>query len=163
TSVLVRALALRVGGEAEPAFLAFLAALGPPLFFYAFHVYTETPSALAVAGSLVLLLGAPGPGGAPAAALLAAALPWLPVKMIPAAAALGIVAAARLRGRPRLVFLAAAAAMAVGFLAYYQSVLGHPTPLALYAGLPAEARMSPLPALFGLALDRSFGLLPHAP
>jgi hypothetical protein len=83
--------------------------------------------------------------------------------MIPAAVALGIVALVRLRARPRLVFVAAAAAMAFLFLAYYQSVFGHPTPLALYAGLPAEARMSPLPALFGLGLDRSFGLLPHAP
>jgi hypothetical protein len=163
TSVLVRALALRVSGDPGAAFLAFLAALGPPAFFYAFHVYTEAPSALAVAGSLVLLLGSPGPGGALVASLLASSLPWLHVKMIPAAIALGVVALVRLRTQPRLVFVAAAAAMAALFLAYYQSVLGHPTPLALYAGLPAEARMSPLPALFGLALDRSFGLLPHAP
>jgi hypothetical protein len=163
TALLARRLALRVSAASEPGFLAFLAALGPPLFFYAFHVYTETPSALAVAGALVLLLASPGPGGAALAAFLAGTLPWLHVKMIPAAAALGIVALVRLRGQPRLVFIATAAAMAVVFFAYYQSVFGHPTPLALYAGLPAEARMSPLPALFGLFLDRSFGLLPHAP
>ena len=29
-----------------------IAALGPPLAFYAFHVYTEVPSALAIAGPL---------------------------------------------------------------------------------------------------------------
>jgi hypothetical protein len=163
TAVLARRLALRMSQAPEPAFLAFLAALGPPLLFYAFHVYTEAPSALAVAGSLALLLANPGAGGAALAALLAASLPWLHVKMIPAAAALGIVALLRLRGRPRLVFVGTAAAMAVVFFAYYQSVFGHPTPLALYAGLPGEAQMSPLPALFGLFLDRSFGLLPHAP
>jgi hypothetical protein len=162
-AVLVRDLALRFAGQPEPAFAAFLAALGPPLFFYSFHVYTEVPSALAVAGALVVLLRSPGPRGAACAALLASALPWLHVKMVPAAAALGLVAVVRLRGRPRIAFLATAGAMACGFLAYYQTVFGHPTPLALYAGVPADARSSPLPALFGLALDRSFGLLPHAP
>src|SRR5262245_11511092 len=142
-AVLVRTLALRMGGEPEPAFVAFLAALGPPVFFYSFHVYTEVPSLLAAAGALVLLLSGPGPRGAGGAALLAAALPWLHVKMVPAAAALGVVAVWRLRGRPRLVFLAVAGAMAVGFLGYYQAVFGHPTPLALYAGLPPEARTTP--------------------
>jgi hypothetical protein len=163
TAVLVRALALRVSREPEPAFMAFLAALGPPIFFYAFHVYTELPSALAVAGALALLLASPGPGGAAVAALLAAALPWLHVKMVPAAAALGLVAVGRLRSRPRFVFLGVAGTTAALFLGYYQAVFGHPTPLALYAGLPPEARTTPLPAFFGLALDRSFGLLPHAP
>jgi hypothetical protein len=53
--------------------------------------------------------------------------------------------------------------MAAGFVAYYQSIFGRPTPLALYSGLPVEAQTVPVAALFGLALDRSFGLLPHAP
>ncbi len=162
-AVVVRALALRGAGEPEPAFVAFLAALGPPLFFYSFHLYTEVPSVLAAAGALALLLAGPGPGRAAMAGLLASALPWLHVKMLPAAAALAVVAVLRLRGRPRLAFLATAGAMAAVFLGYYQAVFGHPTPLALYAGLPPEARTTPLPAIFGLALDRSFGLLPHAP
>ncbi len=54
--------------------------------------------------------------------------------------------------------------MALGSLAYCQHVFGQATPLALYGGtLPEDARSSPLPAILGLLLDRSFGLLPHAP
>lgn len=162
-AVQVRGLALRATGHADAALLAFVAALGPPVLYYSFHVYTEVPSAFALASSLTLLLASPGVGGAVAAAFLAAALPWLHVKMIPAAAALGAVGVLRLRGRPRVAFCVAAAAMAAGFLAYYQSVFGRPTPLALYSGLPADAQSAPAAAFFGLALDRSFGLLPHAP
>ena len=85
---------------------------GPPLLFYSFHIYTEAPSALASGGALALLLGAPGVAGAAVAALGAAALPWLHVKMVPAAAALGVVVLARLRGRRLAAFLAVAGAAA---------------------------------------------------
>ena len=47
-------------GRREAALLAWLAAVGPPLFFYSFHLYTEAPSALAAGGSLLLLLGSAG-------------------------------------------------------------------------------------------------------
>src|SRR6185295_2413715 len=87
----------------------------------------------------------PGLGGAAAAALLAATLPWLHLKMLPAAMALAAIAAVRLRGRTRAAFFAVA------------------SPLALYGGMPRDADGSPLRALVGLALDRSFGLLPYAP
>jgi hypothetical protein len=53
--------------------------------------------------------------------------------------------------------------MAALYLAYYQHVFGTPTPLAIYGGTPAQMSGSPLRAAFGLWLDRSFGLLPHAP
>jgi len=162
-AVEVRRLSQRVTGSAEAALLAYAAALGPPLFFYSFHIYTELPSALALATSLDLLTMTPGVGGAALAALLASALPWLHVKMIPAALALGVLALWRLRARPLVAFVAVALAMALGFALYYQSIFGQPSPLALYAGLPAEAQASPWPALFGLLLDRSFGLLPYAP
>ena len=68
-----------------------LATVGPPVFFYSFHVYTEVPSALRCAGALRLLLASRDPGRRRRAALLAATLPWLHVKMVPAAAALGVV------------------------------------------------------------------------
>src|SRR5262249_26320587 len=42
-------------------------------------------------------------------------------------------------------------------------IFGRPSPLALYAGLPEDARSSPAPAIFGLLFDRSFGLLPWTP
>jgi hypothetical protein len=146
-----------------PALVAWLAVVGPPVAFYAFHVYTEVPSALLAAGALLLLLGPPSAAAALGAALLAAALPWLHVKMIAAAAALGVVAVARLRGRPLAVFAAVAAACAAGYLAYYHAIFGTASPLAIYGGLPVGERGSPLRALAGLLLDRSYGLLWHAP
>jgi hypothetical protein len=162
-AVEVRRSGLRLTGHPEAALLAYAAALGPPAFFYSFHVYTEVPSALALAACLDLLTRGPGLGGAIAAALLASVLPWLHVKMIPAAIALGVLGLVRLRSGPRAAFGLVAGAMAAAFALYYQSVFGQPSPLALYAGLPADARSSPAPAFFGLLLDRSFGLLPWAP
>ncbi len=94
-----------------------------------------------------------------------ALLPWLHIKMVPAAVVLGVVALVRLRGRPLVVFLAVAAGMALVFVGYYQIVFGHPTPLALYgAKTPKQLRnATPLLSIPGLLLDASFGLLPHAP
>jgi hypothetical protein len=78
--------------------------------------------------------------------------------------ALGVVAAARLRGRPLIAFACVAACAAAGFLAYQESVFGTVSPLAIYGGgVPPDNVASPLRAASGLLLDRSFGLLPHAP
>ncbi len=156
----------RAGGAGEgPALAAAALLAGPPLLFYACHLYTEVPSALALVSALVLLLGAPGAGGAVLAALLASALPWLHLKMAPAAAGLALVALARLRGRPRWAFLAVAGAMGLGFVAYHELVFGRPTPLGTYGGFlpPGDVVAQPLRALAGLLIDRSFGLLPVAP
>jgi hypothetical protein len=181
-----RQLALRLTGSEAAAFAAWLTVLGPPLIFYSFHLYTEAPSALAVGGSLALLLHsdrgrtlAPrgagrsfrdllGPAAGPAAraavaALLASALPWLHVKMIPAAAALGLVALGRLRGRALGAFLAVSGAGAGAFAFYYWHVFGLASPLALYGGVPADARVFTWRSPAGLLLDRSYGLLPIAP
>lgn len=147
-----------------PDLTAWIIALGPPVVFFAFHVYTEVPSTLALTLALRLLLGTPGPALAVAAALSASALPWLHLKMIPAAAVLGLVALVRLRGRPRTLFFAVGGVAAGGFLVYYSSVFGTPWPTAIYGGLPADLTLrAPARALVGLLLDRSFGLLPHAP
>jgi hypothetical protein len=160
-----RALAQRATGDETAAMLAWLAALGPPAAFYSFHVYTELPSALALSGAFLLLLRAGRRVAVvAAAAVLVSALPWLHVKLIPAAAALGVVALARLEGRARLAFVLVSVLAAVGFLAFYQSVFGQPSPLAVYGGgLPTGARGNPLRAAVGLLLDRSYGLLPFAP
>jgi hypothetical protein len=172
-TVEVRALALQVTRDSQAAVLAWAAAAGPPVAAYAFHVYTEVPSALALALGLRLLARPSSPPsrssfgadstGAVGAALCASALPWLHVKMVPAAAALGLVGLVRLRGRARIAFAVTAAAMGAGFLAYYVLVFGQASPLAIYGGVPQDASGSPVRALFGLLLDRSFGLLPHAP
>lgn len=162
-ALVCRQLALRLTRRAELSPAVWLTAIGPPLFFYSFHLYTEAPSALAAGGSLLLLLGGPGPGLAALAALSAAALPWLHVKMIPAAAALGLCALMRLRGRALAAFVLTAGALAAAFLLYYQAVFEVASPLALYGGLPADARVLSWRSLGGLLLDRSYGLLPIAP
>ena len=162
-ALVCRRLASGVTGDASASLAVWLAVVGPPLFFYSFHLYTEAPSALAAGGSLVLILGAPGPPGAALAALCAAALPWLHVKMIPAALALGVVALARLRGKALAAFLLVAGAAAAGFALYYFSVFGVASPLALYGGVPADARVLTWRSPAGLFLDRSYGLLPIAP
>jgi hypothetical protein len=162
--VAVRWLALRAAGEAAAGLLAWAAAAGPPVLFYAFHIYTEVPSAVALAGSLALLLAAPGPWLAALAGLLASALPWLHVKMIPAAVGLALVAVLHLPRRSLAAFSAVAIAMAVGYGWFGQVVFGSWSPLARYGGLPDDATSgSPLRALLGLLFDRSFGLLPYAP
>jgi hypothetical protein len=162
--VQIRRLCAQASGDERGALWGVAAAAGPPVAFYAFHVYTEVPSALALTASLLILLGRPGPMAAGAAALLAGTLPWLHLKMIPAAAALGAIALWRLRGRSLAWFVGASAAMAAGFFVYYQAVFGTPNPLAIYGGVPRQALgSSPIRAAVGLLLDRSFGLLPHAP
>ena len=161
----VRALALRAGADHRSAAFALAAAVGPPVVFYSFFVYTEVVSAFALALGLRLLLSTSGARGAAGAALALSLLPWLHVKMIPAAVALGGFALWRLRGRNRMAFAAVAAAMAIVFMAYYWIVFGQPTPLVLYGSRSPRAleRMSPGLALPGTFLDAAFGLLPHAP
>jgi hypothetical protein len=160
---IVRGWALRLGAAPGAAWAAWASALGPPVLFYAFHVYTEGVAALALYGGLGLVTGASSLVAATAAGVLAGALPWLHVKMIAAAAVVGVVAAWRLRRRALAVFAAAAGLMAIGYVAYLQHVFGRPTPLAIYSGAPAQMSGSPAAAVFGLLFDRSFGLLPHAP
>lgn len=165
TVVLTHALARKATGQEEAARFAALAALGPPLFFYGAFVYTEAPSALVVAAALHVLGSTPSPRAAALAALLVSALPWLHVKLIPAAAALGAVGLLRLRGRALAAFCLVAAAMAAGFVAHFWTIFGDPTPLALYGSRVPRAvrRAEPELALAGLLADASFGLLPVAP
>jgi hypothetical protein len=162
-TVLVWWWALRFVISAEAAWASWLAILGPPVLFYAFHIYTEVVSAAALYGALAFLATGPSAPAAFAAGIVAGTLPWLHVKMIPAAAAVGIVAPVRLRGRALAAFAAAAAVMAAVHLGYLQHVFGRPTPLAIYGGAPSQMSGQPLTAAVGLLLDRSFGLLFHAP
>ncbi|MCM2258487.1 MAG: hypothetical protein NDJ94_22885 [Vicinamibacteria bacterium] len=151
-------------GSAIAAGAAWGLALGPPLAFFGFHVYTEGPSALALCAAL-RLLAAPGvsPARAAVAALLASALPWLHVKLGLAAVVVGLFALIQLGGAARKAFVAVAGLMALGFMGHYQRVFGTPTPFAIYGGAPQDAAAEPLRALLGLLFDRSFGLLPFAP
>jgi hypothetical protein len=158
-------LARRGGADERAARFAWAACVGPPAMFYSFHVYTELPSALLIALAL-LWLWEPAGGLRRSAlgALATAALPWLHLKLMPAAAVLAAVGLWRLRGRARLVHLAVLGAAGVLFLGWFQYVFGRPTPFAIYGGMPPEfSEGSPLRAALGLWLDRSYGLLPIAP
>lgn len=159
----VRRLALASGASETGAWWGCALVLGPPALFFGFQVYTELPSALAVVFALRVLSGSPGPGAAALAAGAVSGLPWLHVKMIPAAAVFGVMALLRLRGPARTAFVAVALAAAAAFCGYYQFVFARPTPLALYGGVPRDLEGDPWRAILGLLLDRSFGLLPHAP
>jgi hypothetical protein len=162
--VQIHALALQAGATPAAALWAWAAAsLGPPLCFYSMYVYTEVPSALALALALRLLPGVRGRARAVAAALCAVSLPWLHVKMVPVAALLGLWVLLRERGVARRWFLGVAGLGALGFLAYYQIIFGQASPLALYGGLPRGVQPAPLRAALGMLWDRSFGLLPYAP
>jgi hypothetical protein len=91
-------------------------------------------------------------------------LPWLHLKLVPVAAALGLVALWRLRGRALLAFACVTGVLVMAFGGYYWAVFGSPSPLAIYGGVPRGiAGVPSAAAAVGLLLDRSFGLLPHAP
>jgi hypothetical protein len=161
----VALLARRAGADALGERVAWAACVGPPAFFYGFHVYTELPSALLIAVALHLVGdSAGGPRRAAAGALAIAALLWLHLKLAPAAAVLAAVGLWRMRGRARMVLLAVLSVAGALFLAWFQYVFGRPSPFAIYGGMPPEfSEGSPLRAAVGLLIDRSFGLLPFAP
>lgn len=163
--LLVRDLARRAGADDEAALGAWAAAVGPPVFFYAYFIYAEVVVVFALALALRLLVSSPGVVGAVVAALALSALPWLHARMPLAAAALGAFAVVRLRGRARWAFVATAGAMAAAYLGYQYSVFGRLSPLAAYGGkVPIPmAHRTPGRTLVGLFLDRGFGLLPYAP
>lgn len=160
----VRTVAQRLGADRTGARLAWAASLGPPIFFYGFHVYTELPSALAIAIALRLLTPRAPLRSALGAAAAIVCLPWLHLKLLLVTAALAVLGAARLRGRPLRGFGMVLAAAGAAFLSWYHYVFGRPSPFAIYGGMPPEfSEGSPFRALAGLLLDRSFGLLPFAP
>ena len=154
--------ARRLTGDDEAALLGWALALVPPVAFYAFEIYTEVPSALALAVSLRLVLAGPGAVGAAAAAVLAGGLPWLHLKMLPAAVALAVIAAVRLRGRARAAFFAVALVLGRFPRLLPCDLRGRLTPRDLWRRAP-DATARPCAPWWGLALDRSFGLLPYAP
>ena len=68
-----------------------VAVLTGPLLFMAPHLFPEVPALTISAGAYLILRRRPGPGGAFAAGLLIALLPWLGVKYLAMAAALAVV------------------------------------------------------------------------
>jgi hypothetical protein len=173
-------------------------ALSPPLAVYGSQVYPELPAALAVLTAFAALTtptrppAAPGPGGAgppatagPGAAgwgavaavgIAVVALPWLAVKYVPVAAALGLLAVWRLHAagarRRALALAAGLVAAGVAFLVLHRWWYGGWTPYAagghFVGGELSAAGTDPdylgrSRRLLGLVTDRTFGLAAWQP
>jgi hypothetical protein len=143
----------------------FIAALSPPLLFYAGLVFTEMPAALCLSAGLRL---ARRDHLAAREALIvgcaAAAMGWLNVRYAPLAT---IVAAHALWRHPRVRTLVSVlvpcAVSAAGLLLYHHALYGFWDPRRVYGRRP-EFALATLPeGLPGLLLDQEFGLLVYAP
>jgi hypothetical protein len=148
-------------------------AVGPPFVAYGTQVYPELPAALAVTVAAAALLGRPRAATLAVAAAAVVALPWLGVKYVPVAAVLAALALWRAPDRRHALGLAGGLVVAgvvyLGFhrLAYegwtvYAAgdhfVGGELTVVGTSPNYPGRARR-----LYGLLVDRRFGLVPWAP
>jgi hypothetical protein len=174
--VIAYLLALRVVRDPWALGAALAVGLSPPLLAYGSAVYPELAAGCALAGAALLALRLDERPGRPTALALAgllAAVPWLGLKFVPAAAVIGLFAARALARRsPRLL---AAGALVVGasgtaFAVVSQALYGGPTPYAAdFEGeSPTEASF-PLGylersyRLAALLVDRDYGVLRWAP
>jgi hypothetical protein len=167
TALLTQRLVRDATGSSGLALAAWgLVALTPPLPIYAVAVYPETAAGLAGAVLLLAMRRDPDPGLLAAAAVAAAALPWLHPKFLPMAViGLGLTLARR---GPRLARAAAAAVFAASvtaLLLFFWAVYGRASLAAAYGpGFGEDVRLARVPwGLLALAFDRQFGLLAIAP
>lgn len=163
--LLVHRFALRLSDDPDAALLAWVSLIGPPALFYSFHIYTEIPSAVLLVLAFSALVAHASPGRALVAGAAVACLPWLHVKMIPAAALLGLMGCFRLERLERRAFLVILLAFATAYGLHHDRIFGDPTPFALYGSrVPQKIRTaSPILGWLGLLFDGAFGLLPVAP
>jgi hypothetical protein len=142
-----------------------LAALSPPLVYYAGLVFTEVPAALCLSAGLRLSRrGQLGTREAVIVGCAAAAMSWLNVRYAPLAT---VVVAHALWRHPRVRTLVSVlvpcAVSAAGLLLYHQALYGFWDPRRVYGRRP-EVALATLPeGLPGLLLDQEFGLLVYAP
>jgi hypothetical protein len=142
-------LCAEAGVPADTALLAAgVAMLSPPALIGGMHFYPESAALPAVAWATRFARPeGPPPGRARAIALAAAlgALPWLHPKLIPLAAVLALLLAARLRREPK-AFLPALAAFllpVLGLLLFDHHVTGLARPDALYVVYGSEVYSGP--------------------
>ncbi len=151
--------------------------VSPPLLAYGTTVYPELAGGALLAGAALLGLSAAERATRPRAfgcfALLAL-VPWMSVRLVPAALVVVVYVIARLRrqrhGLMGLMGAEIAGFSAALFVAVNEGLYGGLTP---YAGLPAGTRatgadsvggyLDRTPRLVGLFLDRDVGLLRWAP
>ena len=142
-----------------------LAALSPPLVYYAGLVFTEVPAALCVSAGLRLSRREHlGTREAVLVGCAAAAMGWLNVRYAPLAT---VVIAHALWRHPRVRtivgVLAPCTVSAAGLLLYHHALYGFWDPRRVYGRRP-EFALATLPeGLPGLLLDQEFGLLVYAP
>jgi hypothetical protein len=174
-----------IAGEKAARRGTLVTVLTGPLLFIAPHLFPDLPAMTLSAGAYLILCRSRSPGGAFAAGLLVALLPWLGVKFIAMATALAVVGCLMLRrstSRPAAraaAYLAPIAASALGHLTFTWVLYGRLSPLALYHGGSAtdtravgqsESLMAYLIDYdgairtgIGLFLDQKHGLLLFAP
>ena len=109
--------ARRLTGDDEAALLAWGLALGPPVAFYSFHDLHRGAVGAGPGRGAAAPPAGPAVPGARSRPALASALPWLHLKMIPAAVALAVVAALACAGARCAGSWPAPAVMAAAFLA----------------------------------------------
>ncbi len=136
---------------------AWIAALSPPLLYYAGLVFSEVPAALLVAVALRRRRGL-------AVGLALAVLPWLNVRYVALSAVLvvyGLWSAEGVAERAKLVLPGVVSALASTF--YHYALYGFFDPRRVYGRRPEFSLATVPEGLPGLFLDQEFGLLVYAP
>jgi hypothetical protein len=153
---------------------ALLVGVSAPIFVYATQVYPEVPAALCVV-LLVMLIRSQSRYAlrGVAAALLLGALLWLGVKYAPLAACFGFLVCIRLNIAGRVVLVATLLPLGGHYAAFHWQTYGDLTPYAVnltYAGSTTPELLARhlelgerVYRLFGLWVDREFGLVRWAP
>lgn len=146
---------------------------GLPLAAYGTQVYPEMPAALLVTIAVAVLTAAPdrlGLGSVTLTMIAIVGLPWLAVKYVPVAAAVGLALLIGTRRRPGLVFGIVAVAVAAGavYLGVHQAIYGGWTVYASgdhfestgeFAVVGTDVNMlGRSRRLIGLLVDRRFGI-----
>jgi hypothetical protein len=170
-------LALRVVPDPWALGATIAVGVSPPLIAYSTTVYPELAAGALLAAAALLGLGAAERPTGPrvfGCFLLLALVPWMSVRLVPAALPLALYVVVRLR-RQRHGLLGLMGAEIVGFsgalfVAVNEAVYGGITP---YSGLPASVSATGAhtlggyagraPRLAGVFLDRDAGLLRWAP
>ena len=167
--VLGRLLRHALASDALAAFWAGVAMLTLPTTAFAFQFYPELPGLLLILLLMSYVLCPPGDTTlalAAAAGAGAASLAWLHPRFLLVSLLLAACGALRTRDRSRYVFVAAAGLVYLSVAGFTYHVSGSFLPTALWdAAGPADgfgAARVPL-NLLGYAIDRTWGLAPHAP
>lgn len=179
TSVLTLLVAVRRFGVPAPLAVAGVGAAfaSPPLAVYGSQVYPEMPAALAVLAAVAALTGPLRRSGLGVLAGAVVALPWLGVKYAPVAAALALLALARLhrvsRGRAAATLAVALSAAGAAYLLVHRLVWGGWTVYATGDHFERSGEFGVVGfdpdyvgrsvRLVGLFADRAFGLVPWQP